>query len=84
MTRHVFRHEMKGTSLFLLKVLEIEGILRKYVRKDFYRYLDRQHRVFPFNTRSFRKYRTINRKESFVKILSEKSFCSPRNQKREL
>ena len=80
LTRHVFRHEMKGTSLFLLKVLEKEGIPRKYVSKDFYRYLDRQHRVFPLNTGfSEKDERSTN---LLLKRFVRKNFLLPETKKK--
>ena len=80
LTRHVFRHEMKGTSVFLSKALEREGILRRYVRKDFYRYLDRQHRVFPLNTGlSERDERSTN---LLLKKFIRKNFLLPETKKK--
>ena len=71
---------MKGTSLFLLKVLEKESIPRKYVSKDFYRYLDRQHRVFPLNTGfSEKDERSTN---LFVEKIRPKNFLLPETKKK--
>ena len=78
--RHVFRYEMKGTSFFLTKELEKQSIPRTYVPKDFYRYLDRQHRVFPSNTGiSARDERSTN---LMLKRFVRKNFLLPETKKK--